>query len=167
MVPALSRQLSLGRYLGALLFAALAIPLASFLLGALLSGFNPKPPNPLAYLSTITFLGSLSILIAGQIAGAFLLLSVPLFIIARRTGYIGLIPTLIAAVLMPTLKITYEFLREDTPPQGEQMAGILAILAGLACLYAVTVWVTCLKLHPGLFTQRLPQPPTAGPQPGS
>lgn len=157
--PALSRQLSLARYLGALLFAALAIPLASFLLGALLANFNPKPPNPLVYLSTITFLGSLSILIAG----AFLLLSVPLFIIARRTGYIGLIPTLIAAVLMPTLKITYEFLREDTLPQGEQMAGILAILAGFACLYAVTVWVTCLKLHPGLFTRQPPQTPTAGP----
>ncbi len=142
--PALSRQLSLARYFGALVFAALAIPMASFLLNALLAEFNPLPPNPLAYLSTITFLGSLSIMVAG----AFLLLSVPLFVIARKTGYIGLIPTLIAANLLPILKVSYEFSRS---PSGGHLYFILAVICGFACLYATTVWITCLKLHPGVF----------------
>ncbi len=151
--PALSQQLSLGRYFGALVFAALAIPMVSFLLNALLSNFNLHPPNPLAYLSTIAFLGSMSIMVAG----AFLLLSVPLFILARKTGYIGLIPTLIAAITLPALKLAYEFSRAGGPSSNEQLLFLVAILCGFAGLYAITVWITCLKLHPALFTDKAPR----------
>jgi hypothetical protein len=151
--PALSQRLSLARYLGALVFAALAIPMVSFLLNALLSEFNPHPPNPLFYLSTAAFLGSMSIMVAG----AFLLLSVPFFIIARKTGYIGLIPTLIAASILPVLKLAYEFSHTGSPSLNGQLLFLVAILCGFGSLYAITVWITCLKLHPGLFAGNPPR----------
>ncbi len=151
--PALSQQLSLARYFGALVFAALAIPMVSFLLNALLSNFTPHPPSPLFYLSTAAFLGSMSIMVAG----AFLLLSVPLFILARKTGYIGLIPTLIVATALPALKLAYEFSRTGGPSTNGQLLFLVAILCGFGSLYALTVWITCLKLHPTLFTGKAPR----------
>ena len=144
-----SRRFSLGKYIVTLIFAAVLVPCISFIFSG--ARFYPTDisAGPFFGFTNIPSLG----LLTGFVAWFFLLLSVPLFLLARKTGFIGFLPTMIAALVLILSKPIYDYSQYKGATKtdvflGQDLFTGLTWLSFFAILYAAIVWFANAVMQP-------------------
>jgi membrane-associated HD superfamily phosphohydrolase len=143
-----AQKLEFRDYISAFLVAIFGIPTLSiiglficYILSETIYAETQAPSIAVFFLCS-SLMGAVSIILVW----AFLIITIPIFYLARRHGYFGLLPTNIIAM---SLLITFWSLMNEARDEADILVVKYSIFIGL--LYANVVWFRCRKMTPEAF----------------
>jgi hypothetical protein len=148
-VPTVTAQkLEFRDYISAFLVAIFGIPTVSiiglvvcYILSETIYA-ETKAPSIAVFFLYSSLLGAVSIILVW----AFLIITIPIFYLAKRYGYLGILPANIIALSL--LIVFWSFINEA---QNEEDILVIKYSIFIGLLYANVVWFRCRKMTPEAF----------------